>query len=141
MANALYDNYKNLILGNDSAAHTFPDMDTDNIKAILVDHGVTTPSPTTHQDHADLSGAVVTGGTSGNMSTPAFPAAGAIDYAVFSFTTVSGASVESINFYKDSGVSSTSALIIYIDTATGLPLTPNGGDVNVAFNASGLYGF
>lgn len=141
MANALYDNYKNLILGNDSAAHTFPDMDTDNIKAILVDHGVTTPNLATHQDHADLSGAVVTGGTSGNMTTPAFPSAGAIDFADFTFTSVSGASVESINFYKDSGTSATSPLIVYYDTATGLPLTPNGGDVNVTLNASGLYGF
>jgi hypothetical protein len=25
------------------------------------------------------------------------------------------------------------------DTATGLPLTPNGGDVNVTFNASGIF--
>jgi hypothetical protein len=27
------------------------------------------------------------------------------------------------------------------DTATGLPLTPNGGDVTVAWNASGIWRF
>jgi hypothetical protein len=29
--------------------------------------------------------------------------------------------------------------MVYWDTATGLPLTPNGGDVNVTFNASGIF--
>jgi hypothetical protein len=54
------------------------------------------------------------------------------------FTAVSGATVESINMLKDTGNAATSNLIAYWDTATGLPLTPNGGDVNVAFNASGI---
>ena len=33
--------------------------------------------------------------------------------------------------YRDTGVEATSALIAYIDTATGLPITPNGGDIIV----------
>jgi len=43
--------------------------------------------------------------------------------------------VESIEIYKDSGVESTSRLIANIDTATGLPVTPNGGDITVVFDA------
>ena len=31
--------------------------------------------------------------------------------------------------YKDTGSEATSPLIAYIDTATGLPITPNGGDI------------
>jgi hypothetical protein len=44
---------------------------------------------------------------------------------------VSGASVEAIAIYQDTGNEATSRLIAYIDTATGLPVTPNGGDINL----------
>ncbi len=80
MANALYVEYKNSILG--AATHSFPDMNTDNIKSVLVDHGTDTPVPATDQDLADISAGVVA--TSGNMAgasisggatrTPAWPA-------------------------------------------------------------------
>ena len=56
------------------------------------------------------------------------------DAADITHTAVSGASVESIEVYKDSGVESTSRLIANIDTATGLPVTPNGGDITVAWD-------
>ena len=52
---------------------------------------------------------------------------------------MSGATVEVLNFFKDTGTPTTSNLICWFDTATGLPLTPNGGDVNVTFNASGIF--
>jgi hypothetical protein len=68
-------------------------------------------------------------------------AVGVIDAADMSpaFTAVSGSSVESMSLYEDSGSAATSDLVAYWDTATGLPLTPNGGDVNVTFNASGIF--
>jgi hypothetical protein len=57
--------------------------------------------------------------------------AGVADVADFTFTAVTGDPSEVIVFYKDTGTASTSALIAYIDTATGLPVTPNGGDINI----------
>jgi hypothetical protein len=36
--------------------------------------------------------------------------------------------------YKDTGTAATSPLIAYIDTATGLPVTPNGGDITVTWD-------
>ena len=50
------------------------------------------------------------------------------------FTSVSGASIEAIVIYSDTGTESTSPLIAYIDTATGLPITPNGGDIIVTWD-------
>ena len=42
--------------------------------------------------------------------------------------------------YIDTGSSGTSRLVAYIDTGvTGLPLTPNGGDVSITWNASGIF--
>jgi hypothetical protein len=36
--------------------------------------------------------------------------------------------------YQDTGVEGTSRLIGYYDVATGLPITPNGGDVTVTLD-------
>ena len=49
--------------------------------------------------------------------------------------TVTGDQFESIDIYKDTGVESTSRLICNIDTATGLPCTPNGGDITVVWDS------
>ena len=38
--------------------------------------------------------------------------------------------------YKDTGNAATSPLIAYIDLTT--PVTPNGGDINITWNASGI---
>jgi hypothetical protein len=57
------------------------------------------------------------------------------------FTAVSGNSVESVNLLKDTGNTATSDRIAYFDTGTGLPVTPNGGDITVTWNASGIFTF
>jgi uncharacterized protein YigE (DUF2233 family) len=42
--------------------------------------------------------------------------------------------------YIDTGTAGTSPLVAYIDTGvTGLPVTPNGGNINVTWNASGIF--
>ena len=56
------------------------------------------------------------------------------------FTAVSGASVEALVIYIDTGNTATSRLVAYIDTGvTGLPVTPNGGDISITWNASGIF--
>jgi hypothetical protein len=49
------------------------------------------------------------------------------------FTAVSGATVEALVIYrKNSGANTTWRLVAYIDTSvTGLPVTPNGGDITL----------
>lgn len=49
-------------------------------------------------------------------------------------TSVTGAQFSQIPLYYSTGVSSTSGLIINIDTATGLPCTPNGGNIVVQWD-------
>ena len=56
------------------------------------------------------------------------------DAADITFTSVSGPSIEAIILFADTGTESTSPLIAYIDTATGLPITPNGGDIIVTWD-------
>jgi hypothetical protein len=47
------------------------------------------------------------------------------------WTSVSGSQAAYVILYKDTGSSSTSPLLGYIDTATGLPVTPNGGNITI----------
>jgi len=45
-------------------------------------------------------------------------------------------------FYrKNAGANTTWRLVAYVDTGgTGLPVTPNGGNINLNWNASGIIG-
>lgn len=105
---------------------------TDTIKCILVDTGAYTPQTAVHEFLSDIP-------TSARVAGPVTLTAkattgGAADAADCTFTSVSGPSIEAIVIYKDTGTESTSPLIAYIDTATGLPITPNGGDIIVTWD-------
>lgn len=128
MANALFDSGREYFLSQNPAL----DWDTDTIKLVCVDHGVDTPVPSTDTALSDISsGARIA--TSGALASKTVTA-GVADAADVTLTAVSGASFESIVFYKDSGTASTSYLILFIDTATGLPCTPNGADITIVFD-------
>ena len=128
MANVLFDAYVNNIL---TQAATQVDMDGDTIKVVLVDEGTDTPLPATDDFLDDiLAGArVATGTLAGKTVTGRV-----FDASDLTFTAVTGASVESIVIYKDTGTESTSRLIVYINSATNLPVTPNGGDITIAWD-------
>jgi hypothetical protein len=140
MANSFFNSYLNGILG---AAATYIDLDANTIKMFLYDVGAGGAiAPSTDDFYNDRSAGLV--GTAYTLAnkTVGTVAAGVFDNTVDpapAFSAVSGATVEALMFYKDTGTPSTSDLICYFDTATGLPLTPNGGDVNVTFNASGIF--
>lgn len=50
------------------------------------------------------------------------------------FAAATGSAITQLVIYKDTGTASTSPLIARIDTATGLPVTPNGGDINITWD-------
>jgi len=56
---------------------------------------------------------------------------------------VSGTTAEAlVIFIKNAGANTTWRLVAYIDTGvTGLPVTPNGGNIVTAWNASGILQF
>lgn len=126
MANTLYDFARQRFL------EAQVNWLTDTIKVILVDTGAYTPQTSVHQYLADIpiSARIAGPVTLTNKST----LGGAADAADCTFTSVTGASIEAIIIYVDSGVEATSALLAYIDTATGLPITPNGGDIIVTWD-------
>lgn len=127
MANALYDAGRAAFLGADI------DWLVDNIKVSLV-RGYTA-NTATHDFLDDVTGA---GGTlvatSANLSSKT-ATAGVADAADVTYSLVTaGAACQHLVIYRDTGTPSTSALIGVIDTATGLPVTPNGGDITVQWD-------
>lgn len=126
MSNALYDS------GREGFLDGSINWQTDAIKAVLVDTGTYTPALATNKFLADIPSAAriaTSPNLSGKTST-----GGVADANDVTFTSVSGATVEALVLYKDTGNASTSRLIAYIDTGTGLPITPNGGDIATAFS-------
>jgi hypothetical protein len=63
---------------------------------------------------------------------------GVLDTADFTFPTVVGDQAEALIVWKNTGSDATSRLLIFIDTATGLPVTPNGGNIQVIWPAAGI---
>lgn len=126
MANALYDSGRNGFLTGTL------DWDTHTFALYLIDHGTDTPNVTTDANVSDLTAGARIGGK-GTMTTSA-PGAGVADATDVTLTSVSGNSAESINIFRDTGTEATSTLTVYIDTATGLPITPNGGNINIVWD-------
>ena len=141
----LYTNMFDLWLGKDAAAHTAADMDTDTIKVGIVDTGTdyTTPSLTADQDWADTGYTLDVCYNSEATQTLANIAitAGVVDNtADITFTAVAidaAKTVDAIVHYRSGGTAATDGLICLHDGFSAV--TPNGGDIVIAYNGSGIF--
>jgi hypothetical protein len=90
-----------------------------------------------HQFYSSLSSLV---GTDQQITTPT-ATSGTFDGDDVTFTAVSGSAVTALVIYrKNAGANTTWRLVMYEDTGvTGLPVTPNGGNIVITFNASGIF--
>jgi hypothetical protein len=136
MANALYPLWKQEILKGTSNNLLNSAEGATGVYAALVDTGTYTYSAA-HQFYSSLSGVV---GTDQEILSKT-QVTGTFDGTDLTFSAVSGASVEAIVLYrKNAGANTTWPLIAYIDTGvTGLPVTPNGGNITITWNASGIF--
>ena len=127
MANAIYPKWKEAVMqasANSSLGGT--------VKAALVDTGTYTYSAS-HEFLSSLSGRV---GTDQTLGSKTFVNGVFKNGATSTWTAVSGATVEAIVIYIDTGVAGTSRLVAYIDTGqSGLPVTPNGGDITMTWDS------
>ena len=131
MANAIYPLYKQALL--DGSANT--DINDLTVKVALVDTGVYTYSAA-HEFLTSLTGVVGTAQTIAATTV----ANGLFDGDNVTYSGVTGNSVEALVIYIDTTVAGTSRLVAYIDSGvTGLPVTPNGGDITVTWSVSGIF--
>ena len=135
----LFAAYRTLVLGAGL------NLSSATINAIFIDDTDDTPVLATDDFMDDLAGTPVPV----EASAPALASktlgtvgAGVFDAADTVFTSLSGDQVENLVIYEDSGAAATSDLIAGWGTGvTGLPLTPNGGNVTVVWSASGIFTF
>lgn len=127
MANALFDAARNAFLKSDL------DWD-DSWKVMGVDHADDTPNVSTDDFLDDiLAGArVFTSAALANKTATA----GVADADDITIASVTGDPFESLVLFNDTpGTEATKNLGVFIDTATGLPLTPNGGNVTITWDS------
>ena len=135
MANALYNPFKDQLLSNATAI----DMDGDTIKASLIDAADYTFSAA-HDEYSggarDVALAAIVA-ESAALTSPT-TTNGTFDTADFTWTAVTGDQSENIILWDDTVTND--RLIAFYDTGmTGMPVTPNGGNINVTVNASGWF--
>jgi len=131
MANAIYPLYKQALL--DASANV--DLNDGTVKVALIDTGTYTYNAA-HEFFSSVTGVVGTPQTIANTTVTN----GVFDGDNVTYTALSGNTVEALLIYIDTGTAATSRLVAWIDTGvTGLQLIPNGGDVTITWNASGIF--
>lgn len=136
MANAIYPLFKQELMKANANNELDSAEGATGVYCALVDTGTYTYSAA-HQFYSSLSGVV---GTDQEILTKT-QTNGTFDGTDLTYTAVTGATVEALVLYrKNAGANTTWPLIAYIDTGvTGLPVTPNGGNITVTWNASGIF--
>lgn len=137
MTNALYPKWKEALVTG------LADSDLDGtgatgVYAALVDLGTYTYSAA-HEFYSSLSGVA---GTDQEIGATKTFVNGVFDGADVTHPSVgAGATLEAIVLYrKNAGANTTWRLVAFLDTGvTGLPVTPNGGNIATAWHASGIF--
>lgn len=125
MANQLFPKAKEDFLAGNL------NMSSNTIVIALVDTDVYT-FDSAHEDRADVPNTAVV--STATLTTKTI-VGGVFDADDATFTSVTGANCEALILFHNTGAQSTSRLIAFIDTATGLPILPNGGDITVRFSS------
>lgn len=125
MAFHIYPSCKELFLAGDI------DLIDDDLKVALLDNSYV--YDTAHSFFSSITGQV---GASSPSLTSKTITGGVFDAANTTINSVTGNQIVALVIYKDTGVASTSPLIFYAD---GLNVTPNGNNININWNASGIF--
>lgn len=133
MANALYPLFKQQLLNKEH------NLSSDAVRAALI----STATYTYSAAHSLYATDVAAGAKIAQSSALTAPTIvqGVFNTASFSWTAVSGVISQAIILWNDTPTTPTAKpLIAYYDTGmTGMPVTPNGGNINVTVNASGWF--
>jgi hypothetical protein len=139
MANSLYDNYRALCMGG--GEQTLPNLGTGDVRVAIVDLTVDyTFSATTHDTKDDVTS--YTGSTDVSLTDQDIATAeGTFDSddtpTYSSLSQSASKTVGAVVHYDFQTADATSPLICYHDNFTAV--VPNGGDIVINYNASGIF--
>lgn len=127
MSTFLYDE------GRDNFANGNIDWVNDDIRLVFIDDADYTVDSGADSTLADIAVAARVAISAASLASKT-TADGIVDAADHTINAVSGDVFEAIVIVKyDTGTPDNSLLIAYIDNYSGLPATPNGGNITVAF--------
>ena len=136
MASGLYLAGKSALLGGDI------DLINDAVGAVLIDTSVYTPSLDTDTSLADIPEAaifaeiLITGKNIDTVEiTGSYYSVFRADDALFPAVPTSTSTVNAIVLFKDADTFSASTLILINDSAPEFPITPDGTDITVVWDA------
>lgn len=133
MANAIYPLYKQALL--DASSNV--DLNDGDVRVILVDTNDYTYSAA-HDFLDDVAAGARVATSSALQNTTVTN--GTFDADDITLSTVTGDQSEALIIYIHTGVEGTSRLVAYLDTSiTGLPVTPNGGNIIITWDAAGIF--
>lgn len=108
------------------------------LKVVLIDTADYTYDPA-HDFYSDASAGAV--GTPTTLASQTY-VDGLLDAVNTTIPEVTGDPCEALILFLDTGTPSTSRLVAYMDNGvTGLPVTPNGGDIVLVWDESGILQF
>lgn len=138
MANSVYPLWKQALV----QAQANSALSSTNVRTSFLDLGTYAYS-SAHDFWNDLSGVYPNTRAGGVALASKTYTNGTFDAADATFSAFSNGSVsvEGIVIYIDDGAADASSrLVLFLDTGvTGLPFTPSGADVTIAWNASGIF--
>src|SRR5215471_10783948 len=137
MANAVYPLFKQSLLTEADTNKSLNQTGSNAPYASLITTSSGYTYSASHQFYTSLTNIV---GTPQPITTPTV-VNGTFDGDDVTFTAVSGTVVGAIVIYRqNAGANTTWRLVLYEDTSvTGLPVTPNGGNIVITWNASGIF--
>jgi hypothetical protein len=127
VANFIYGKAKQSLLNGEF------NISSDSLKVLLVTDSYV-PSQNTDQFVSNISGSYIKERTS--SLTNVTNILGVIDADDVTVAEYSGLAFKALVIYKDSGTDSTSRLLAYIDTATGIPFLGINAVTNITINWS-----
>lgn len=144
MATIVHDTLRNGQLGNPNGTTTTVDFDTDDIRPCLVDDtdlsAPSGPPLVTWDDWADVNqGTLVDDGSNLSSKTVGSVGVGIFDAADYVHASVTGDDADYLILRKYDATDANSTLIVTYDSATtGLPVSPNGGDITDQWAGGGI---
>lgn len=133
MSNAIYPAYKQAVLTG--AANV--QLTSGTIRVTLVDAADYTYNAA-HDfiDDVPVGARVATAA----LANPTVSALGTFDADDVTFANATGDPSEALVIWKDTGNEATSRLVAYLDTGIlGLPVTPNGANMPITWDAAGIF--
>lgn len=140
MATVVHDNFRNAQMGKPANTTTTVDFDADDIRCSLLDQTDSGTITAATENYGQVDTAVVVAASGALTSkTTGVVAVGVFDAADVTFPTVSGDAADYLVLYKYDATPANAPLIVTWDSATsGIPVTPNGGDIVATWNPSGI---